>query len=148
MTKMIDISKKGDILRRATASGTITLNKTTVDAIRENRVKKGDVLSTAKIAGIQAVKETPRIIPLCHPIPITSVEVSFELETEKVICECVVTARYKTGVEMEALVGVTSALLTVWDMVKYLEKDVDGQYPHTRIDTIKVIKKEKGDNGA
>jgi cyclic pyranopterin phosphate synthase len=145
---MIDINGKDDVPRRATARGELTLKAATVDAIRENRVKKGDVLSTAKIAGIQAVKDTPRIIPLCHPIPVTSAKVSFELANEMVICECVVTARYKTGVEMEALVGVTSALLTVWDMVKYLEKDSKGQYPTTRLNSIMVIEKEKGNNGA
>jgi cyclic pyranopterin phosphate synthase len=145
---MIDIGEKDDVMRRATARGELTLEKATIDAIRENRVKKGDVLSTAKVAGIQAVKDTPRIIPLCHPIPISNAEVSFELLEEKVICECVVSARYKTGVEMEALVGVTSALLTVWDMVKYLEKDSEGQYPRTRLDSITVLEKEKGSNGA
>ncbi|MCK5548221.1 MAG: cyclic pyranopterin monophosphate synthase MoaC [Thermoplasmata archaeon] len=141
---MIDISEKRDVSRRARARGEITLNASTVDAIRESRIKKGDVLSTAKVAGIQAVKDTPKILPLCHPIPITSVDVSLRLEKEKVVCECDVKAEYKTGVEMEALVGVTSALLTVWDMVKYLEKDDNGQYPGTRIDCIRVVEKEKG----
>lgn len=143
MTKMVDISDKNDIVRRAKARAELTLNKTTVDAIRNNEIKKGDVFSTAKIAGIQAVKGTSRIIPLCHPIPISSVEISLDLEEEKVNCECSVTAKYKTGVEMEALVGATCALLTVWDMVKYLEKDEQGQYPTARIDGVKVLEKEK-----
>ncbi len=144
MTKMIDISEKRNVSRRAKARGEIKLSASTMDAIRESRIKKGDVISTAKVAGIQAVKDTPKMLPLCHPIPITSVDVSLKLEKDRVVCECDVKAEYKTGVEMEALVGVTSALLTVWDMVKYLEKDDKGQYPETRIDCIKVVEKEKG----
>jgi cyclic pyranopterin phosphate synthase len=143
MTKMVDISGKGDLTRRAKARGEITLKESTIDAIRENRIKKGDVLSTAKVAGIQAVKDTSRILPLCHPIPITKADISIDLQGPKLACECEVKAEYKTGVEMEALVGVTSALLTVWDMVKYLEKDDQGQYPTTRIDSIVVMEKEK-----
>ncbi len=148
MTRMVDIGEKDDVPRRAVARGELTLSRATVDAIRAGKVKKGDVLPTAKVAGIQAVKETPRILPLCHQIPITSVDVSFVLENEKVVCECAVGARYKTGVEMEALVGVAGALLTVWDMVKYLEKDEGGQYPRARIDAVRVVRKEKGENGA
>jgi cyclic pyranopterin phosphate synthase len=83
------------------------------------------------------------MIPLCHPIPIESVEVTFDLKEDRVTAYCHVKANYKTGVEMESLAGVSTALLTIWDMVKYLEKDENGQYPSTCINDIKVVLKEK-----
>jgi cyclic pyranopterin phosphate synthase len=143
MTKMVDIGDKNMSRRVARARGEIRLKADTIDAIKKGEIKKGDVLSTTKTAAILAVKNTPSIIPLCHPIPIDSVEVFFDLSEEKVCCECEVKADYKTGVEMEALTGVSVALLTVWDMVKYLEKDSEGQYPTTTISNIQVLKKEK-----
>ena len=143
MTKMVDISNKEASLRMAKAKGVLKLKKSTVTTIKEGDVRKGDVLSTAKIAAILAVKKTPEIIPLCHPIPINSVEVSLDLGDDIVLCECTVTAHYSTGVEMESLVGVSTALLTVWDMVKYLEKDDRGQYLITNISSIKVVSKQK-----
>jgi cyclic pyranopterin phosphate synthase len=143
MTKMVDISQKEASLRMAKAKGVLKLKKSTVSAIKDKSIKKGDVLSTAKTAAILAVKKTPDIIPLCHPIPINSVEVSLDLGEDIIVCECTVTAHYATGVEMESLVGVSIALLTVWDMVKYLEKDEHGQYPTTNISNIKVVSKQK-----
>jgi cyclic pyranopterin phosphate synthase len=141
---MVDISGKDELLRVARAKGMITLKKDTIKAIKENKIKKGDVRSTAQTAAILAVKNTPTILPLCHPIPISSVEVSFEIGEDYVLCECEVKAEYKTGVEMESLAGVTTALLTIWDMVKYLEKDEGGQYPTTRLNQIEVVSKQKG----
>jgi cyclic pyranopterin phosphate synthase len=141
---MIDISGKEIVHREAEASGVIRLRKTTVDAIRERRVKKGDPLQAAEIACILAVKRTPELIPLCHQIPITSVNVEFEMRGDSIVARCQVSADYKTGVEMEALTGLTVALLTIWDMVKYLEKDERGQYPSTVITDIKVDEKRKG----
>jgi cyclic pyranopterin phosphate synthase len=143
MTKMVDIGDKNDVQRLARAKGELKLKASTMEAIREKRIVKGDVMSAAKIAAIQAVKETSKILPLCHPIPITGIDVSIQLTDERVECECTVKARYKTGVEMEALIGVSTALLTVWDMVKYLEKDEGGQYPMTRIESILVVEKSK-----
>jgi cyclic pyranopterin phosphate synthase len=140
---MIDISEKPIVARTAIAQGEIKLKNKTIEAINKKTVKKGDVFECAKVAGISAVKNTSLLIPFCHQIPLTSAKIDFELKEELVICKCEVKAEYKTGVEMDALVGVTTALLTVWDMVKYLEKDDEGQYPLTRIDNIKVIKKEK-----
>jgi cyclic pyranopterin phosphate synthase len=102
------------------------------------------VLEAAKITAIQAVKSTPDIVPYCHPIPIESVQVDFKITEDSLTCVVEVNAHYRTGVEMEALTGVSAALLTVWDMVKYLEKDEKGQYPSTRITDIKVVTKEKG----
>jgi cyclic pyranopterin phosphate synthase len=107
-------------------------------------VVKGNVLATAQVAAILAVKETPRIIPLCHPIPIGGITVEFT-ETDSTIGVSVrVVSTGKTGVEMEALTGVSVALLTIWDMVKSAEKDSHGQYPHTRIEGIRVVGKRKG----
>jgi cyclic pyranopterin phosphate synthase len=101
-------------------------------------------LSLSKLAGIQAAKATAVILPLCHQVPLTSVEVDLDLENDGLVCRCTVSAYYRTGVEMEALVGATVALLNVWDMVKYLEKNKYGQYPATRISDVKVVRKVKG----
>lgn len=142
--KMVDVSGKEVVHREAEAVGKIQLKKGTVDAIKAGKVKKGDPLSVAEVASILAVKRTPETIPLCHPIPITSVTMEFQLGVDCIEARCRVTADYKTGVEMEALAGVTAALLTIWDMVKYLEKDKDGQYPSTAIAGIRVVEKRKG----
>jgi len=141
---MVDITKKPLVLRTATAAGSIRLKKSTIKAINAGQVKKGDVLSTARLAAILAVKDTPRIIPMCHTIPVTGLEVKFELEEERVHVAVTVTSLGMTGVEMEALTGVAVALLNVWDMVKYLEKDDTGNYPETKIEAIWVKDKIKG----
>lgn len=141
---MVDITAKPPLFRKATASGTIRLKESTIKAIRAGQVKKGDVLGTARLAAILAVKDTPRLIPLCHPIPITGLEVNFELESERVRATVTVTSVGRTGVEMEALTGAAVALLNVWDMVKYLEKDETGNYPETEIEEIRVLQKRKG----
>jgi cyclic pyranopterin phosphate synthase len=143
MRKMVDISGKESQLRTAKAKGEIKLKSETVLAIKKGEIKKGDVLGTAQTAAILAVKNTPNMIPLCHPIPINSVTVDFDVKEDVISCECVVKAKYKTGVEMESLAGVSVALLTIWDMVKYLEKNEEGQYPTTRITNIEVLSKEK-----
>jgi len=140
---MVNITEKPIVFRKATASGSILLKESTVTAIKTGNVLKGDVLTTARLAAILAVKDTPRLIPLCHPLPITGLEVNFELGAERVRSTVTVTTLGKTGVEMEALTGVSVALLNVWDMVKYLEKDETGNYPETRIDEIKVLEKKK-----
>jgi cyclic pyranopterin phosphate synthase len=141
---MVDVSGKEMVPRTAEALGRIRLRKGTVDAIRGGRVRKGDPLAAAEIACIQAVKRTPELIPMCHPIPIGSVEAEFSLGEDTVEATCRVSAVYRTGVEMEALTGVSVALLTVWDMVKYLEKDEAGQYPETAITDVRVREKRKG----
>lgn len=146
MTKMVDISGKGSVKRVATAEGSLKLKKSTLAAISANHVKKGDVITASKLAGIQAAKGTSALLPLCHQIPLTAVELEIAIKDGKLVCRCKVSAEYKTGVEMEALVGVTTALLNAWDMVKYLEKDTRGQYPGTEISGIKVISKTKGDD--
>lgn len=146
MAKMVDIGGKGSVKRVATAEGSLRLKKSTLAAISANHVKKGDVITASKLAGIQAAKATSELLPLCHQIPLTSVELEIAVKDDRLVCRCTVSAEYKTGVEMEALVGVTTALLNAWDMVKYLEKDIRGQYPGTEISRVKVTRKTKGDD--
>lgn len=141
--QMVDVGEKPDTERRAVASGRINLQKSTIDAIRDDAVDKGNVLTTARIGAIQAVKHTWESIPMCHQIPITNVDTDFEVETDHVRIEVSVETIGKTGCEMEALTGVTTGLNAVWDMVKAVEKDDDGQYPTTRITDVRVLEKEK-----
>ena len=141
--KMVDISKKDDVERFCVAEGYIKLKPETIKLIKEHKIKKGNVLTTAQIAGILAVKKTYELIPMCHPIPITSINIDFEIFENKIKAICSVKTTYKTGIEMEALTGVSIALLTIWDMVKSAEKDGDGQYKTAEIFGIRVVKKIK-----
>jgi cyclic pyranopterin phosphate synthase len=141
--QMVDITAKADVTREATAKGRIYLRKETLLAIRGGAVIKGNVLATARIAATLAVKDTPRIIPMCHQIPIGAIEVEFSDEESWIEATVRVKTVGKTGVEMEALTGVSVALLTIWDMVKSAEKDSEGQYPVTRIEGICVTEKNK-----
>lgn len=140
---MIDISEKGDVERVATASGGIKLKSSTIEKITSGTTRKGNVLECAEMAAILAVKKTPDIIPLCHQINIENVKVEFVLREENIKASVFVKSVGKTGVEMDALHGLSVALLTIWDMVKAEEKDETGNYPHTRIEAIQVDKKEK-----
>lgn len=142
--RMVDVTGKPDVSRSATATGRIYLSGQTLRAISEKTTRKGNVLATAEIAAIQGVKETSRIIPMCHPLPIGGVSVAFNETNEFIEATVTVKTYGKTGVEMEALTGVSVALLTIWDMVKSAEKDEHGQYPMTRIEGISVLSKEKG----
>ena len=141
--KMIDISGKKEIYREATAIGRIKLKKETVEKIMKGEIEKGNVFPVAKTAAILAVKKTPEIIALCHPIPINSVKVDIYPVEDGVEVKVTVIAISKTGVEMEALSGVSVALLNIWDMVKKYEKDELGQYPETVIYAIRVLEKIK-----
>jgi cyclic pyranopterin phosphate synthase len=141
---MIDISEKDSIPRIAKASGKIFLKKETIEKIKIKDIKKGDVITIAKIAAINAVKKVPDLIPLCHPIPINNISVEIEVEDDNTLkATCLVKSVAKTGVEMEALTGVSVALLNIWDVVKMYEKDEKGQYPTTLISEIKVDEKIK-----
>ena len=142
--KMIDVSGKKVVSRKAVAAGVIKLKASTVEAIREGKIKKGDPLTVGEIAAILAVKKTPELIPLCHNIPIGKAHVEYTLEEKSIEARCTVITNAQTGVEMEALAGVTTALLNIWDMTKYLEKDEDGQYPDAVITDIRVLEKVKG----
>lgn len=141
---MVDISDKPEVTREATAQGCIKLKTETLHLIKEGKIAKGDPLYTAKIAGIMAAKRTSTLIPLCHPLTLTKVEVKTEiLGDSKVQVTATVKTKAQTGVEMEALTATAVSLLTVWDMVKQYEKDAEGQYPSTAIESIRVIKKLK-----
>ena len=145
MMSMIDITAKPEVFREATAKGRIKLREETVGRIREGRVEKGDPLYAAKIAGVLAAKKTSSLIPLCHPIPLTDVDIDVWIENEDMVeVQSIVRTKAQTGVEMEALVAAAAALLTIWDMTKQYEKDAEGQYPYTAIESIRVIRKVKG----
>jgi cyclic pyranopterin phosphate synthase len=142
---MVDISKKEESYREAVAEGKIRLRPETIKAIRERRIEKGDVLATAGLAALNAVKKTSELLFYCHPLEITSVEPQFSLGEDTITVLVKVKSTGKTGVEMEALTGVSVALLTIWDMVKALEKDEKGQYPFTYISDIRVVRKIKNE---
>jgi len=143
--KMVDVSGKDVVYREAKARGCIKLRRETVEKIKAGTVEKGDVFTASKLAAIMAAKKTPEILPLCHPITIDYVDVWFTFESEDTICaEATVKSRDRTGVEMEALLAVSIALLNIWDMVKKYEKDEAGQYPFTEIFGIRVSSKIKG----
>ncbi|MFC7046293.1 cyclic pyranopterin monophosphate synthase MoaC [Halobacteriaceae archaeon GCM10025711] len=141
--QMVDVGDKPDTARRAVARGEIHLSASTIAAIREDSVEKGDVLATARVGAVQAVKHTWETIPMCHQIPITNVDTAFDVQDDRVVLEVTVGTVGKTGCEMEALQGVTTGLNVVWDMVKAAEKDADGQYPGTAIRDVRVVAKEK-----
>ncbi len=145
--KMVDVGEKPPVLRIAVAGGSIKLKPKTVDLIKSSSIEKGDVLAVARVAAIQAVKRTSESIPLCHPIPVDHVSVDFTIGSDCIGCTVRVRAVAKTGVEMEALCGVSAALLTIWDMTKKYEKDEKGQYPETFISEIRVLNKHKGELG-
>jgi cyclic pyranopterin phosphate synthase len=141
--QMVDVGDKPDTSRRAVAEGTIHLQPSTVAAIRADDIGKGDVLATARVGAVQAVKHTWETIPMCHQIPITNVETTFDVAEDRVDLTVAVETTGKTGCEMEALEGVTTGLNVVWDMVKAAEKDDDGEYPDTAIRNVRVTEKTK-----
>ena len=141
---IINIGSKPIVERRATARGRVVLQEASKSAIESNSIKKGNVLEASTVAALQAVKDTPRIIPHCHPIPLEGTEVSWHWDNTSLWCTVSVSAHYKTGIEMEALTGVAAGLLCAFDMVKSLEKDEEGQYPVARITDLEVVEKFKG----
>jgi cyclic pyranopterin monophosphate synthase len=139
---MVDVGDKAQTRRAARAEGNIVMSAATFAAIRQGTAKKGDVLGVARIAAIQATKRTGELIPLCHPIALTHVSVEFLLDADhcKVTC-CVTTETVgRTGVEMEALTGVSAALLTIYDMCKAMDRGM-------RIDAIRLLEKQGGRSG-
>ncbi|GGM23026.1 cyclic pyranopterin monophosphate synthase MoaC [Haloarcula argentinensis] len=139
--QMVDVGDKAESQRRAVARGQIRLTESTLAAIDADEVEKGDVLATARIGAIQAVKHTWETVPMCHQIPITNVEVEFNVDDDAVEITVAVETVGKTGCEMEALEGVTTGLNVVWDMVKANEKDDNGEYPTTAIQNVRVVEK-------
>jgi len=141
---MVDITSKPEVHREATAKGRIKLKPETIRRIKQGKIEKGDPFTVAKIAGILAAKNTSSLIPLCHPLPLTSINVDLRVVgSSEVEVEATVKTKAQTGVEMEALAAVSAALLTVWDMTKQYEKDAEGQYPSTVIESIRVVRKLK-----
>lgn len=135
---MVDVSAKPDQVRTAEATGHIILARTTISLIRQNKMKKGDVLTVAEIAGIQGGKKTSELIPLCHPLSITKMEVRASLDKTGVRIESLARCTGPTGIEMEALTAVSVALLTVYDMCKAADKTM-------QIDEIRLVSKSKED---
>jgi cyclic pyranopterin phosphate synthase len=122
--RMVDTGEKEITLRRAVASAKVLMNPTTLSALREHRTPKGDPIETARVAGIMAAKRTADLIPLCHPLPLTHVDVQATLEGSGVALTAEVSTNAQTGVEMEALTAVSIAALTIYDMCKALEKGI------------------------
>ncbi|MGX8773482.1 MAG: cyclic pyranopterin monophosphate synthase MoaC [Bacillota bacterium] len=140
--RMVDVSGKDITHRVAVAEGVIAVNREVMDAIKGNKVTKGDVLTVAQVAGIMGTKKTSELIPMCHPLSLTNAEVTYEVDDEaceiKAICRAVTDGR--TGVEMEALTGVSTALLTIYDMCKAIDKRMV-------IKDIHLVSKEGGKSG-
>jgi cyclic pyranopterin phosphate synthase len=134
--RMVDVSAKAIQLREAVAQGEVHLQPATLDLIQSDRIAKGNVLATARIAGIQAAKRTGELIPLCHPLPITHCEVNFEIAPGRITITASAKIAAQTGVEMEALTAVAIAALTIYDMCKAVDKEIC-------ITEIKVISKTK-----
>lgn len=141
--RQVDVSGKEVVRREAVARGFIRLKPETIRRIRSGDVEKGDPLQVARLAGINAAKLTPLLLPLCHSLKLEYVEVNLNVMDDGVEAVVRVVAHEKTGVEMEALTAVSITLLNVWDVVKKYEKDESGQYPSTEITSIKVVRKIK-----
>lgn len=139
---MVDVTEKPETIREATAAGRILVNRRVFRAIREGTAAKGDVLGVAATAGIMGAKRTSELIPMCHILPITNCKIRFHMNEEAcaVHCECTVKVTGKTGVEMEALTGVSTALLTIYDMCKAMDKAME-------ISGICLVKKTGGKSG-
>jgi cyclic pyranopterin monophosphate synthase len=144
MARQRDVGGKPRVGRRAVATGYLTLSPSTRRAIGARTVEKGDPVAAGELAGLLAMKRTPELIPHCHSVGLTSSRVELGLSARGVRVTAEASAVDRTGVEMEALVGATVALLTVWDMVKYLEKDGRGLYPRTSLGPVRVTLKKKG----
>ena len=134
--QMVDVSGKPQSVRTAIASGKISLRKETVDLISKNRIAKGNVIATARIAGIQAAKQTPQLIPLCHTLPLSDVKIDIVTSIDGAEVKCTARTVAQTGVEMEALTGVAVALLTIYDMCKAVDKEM-------RISDVQLVEKTK-----
>lgn len=140
--RMVDVSAKDDTSRTAIVRCLVRLAPETLTLLKENALPKGDVLTTAKIAGIQAVKRTADMIPMCHPLPISYADIRFNVVDEQSVIEleCEVRTTYKTGIEMEALVGAQIAAATIYDMCKAVQKDIV-------IDACRLVFKSGGKSG-
>jgi len=136
--RMVDVGAKPVVFRRAAAAGTLVCQAATIRLLKQQALPKGDVLAVARIAGIQAVKQTADLIPLCHPLPLTRIALDFRIRATAVEISCIVETEARTGVEMEALTGVSIAALTLYDMCKAVDKTM-------RIEGVQVVEKVKRD---
>ena len=134
--RMVDVSGKPLSARVAIASGQIKVKPETVNAIAQNQIAKGNVLAAAQIAGIQAAKRTAELIPLCHPLPLSNIDVEFETNAKVITATCTARTTAQTGVEMEALTGVVIALLTIYDMCKAIDDAME-------ISSVRLLRKTK-----
>ena len=137
---MVAINNKKESKREATATGTVILSKKAINEIKKEKISKGNVLNTARIAGIMAAKKTSDLIPLCHPIPVEAIKIDFDIEDNNINVLAIVSTTNKTGVEMEALMAVNIACLTIYDMIKSIDK-------HAKINSVKLISKSGGKSG-
>lgn len=138
--KMVDVSEKSATVRQATAMARIRMEKATLELIRQGGMAKGDVLAVAQVAGIMAVKQTAQMIPMCHPLALSGVDISFRFEEEALVLRATVRCTGQTGVEMEALHAASVAALTVYDMCKAVQKDME-------ITDLRLLKKSGGKSG-
>ena len=138
--RMVDVTEKAETTRTAVAEGRIRMNRETAELIRTGGIAKGDVLAVAQVAGIMAAKRTPDIIPMCHSLRLTGVDIAFTLEEEAVHIRATVLCKGETGVEMEALTAVSAAALTIYDMCKAVQKDME-------IGEIRLCRKTGGKSG-
>ena len=140
--RMVDVSSKAETAREATAKGSVYMSAETLALVTSGKAAKGDVLTTAQIAGIMAAKRTSELIPMCHPLPLTGIDVSLEPDDSRNAIDITATVRTtaKTGVEMEAMTAVTVAALTVYDMTKAAQKDI-------RIGDVRLVRKSGGKSG-
>lgn len=140
--RMVDVSEKFDTVREAVAIGTVSMKRETIERIKEGTISKGDVLSVAQVGGIMGAKNTPQIIPMCHPIMISGCDISFRIDVENNKIEITATTKTvgKTGIEMEALTAVSTAALTIYDMCKAIDREMV-------INNIMLVKKSGGKSG-
>ena len=138
--KMVDVGHKPATQRIALAEGIVDLNETTMNLLRQSALPKGDVLTCAKIAGIMAAKKTAELIPMCHPLSLSSVDVRFRIEGTSIQCLCETRTTGPTGVEMEAIVGVQAVCATIYDMCKAVQRDIV-------IRRVRLLRKEGGKSG-
>ncbi len=138
--KMVDVSSKKETLRVATACGKIYMKESTINLITNKEIKKGDVFGVAQVAGILGAKQTQNLIPMCHSLNLSSCDITYEVEKNYLLCKCTVKVTGQTGVEMEAITGVTLALVTIYDMCKAVDKEMV-------ISEIELIEKIGGKSG-
>ena len=138
--KMVDVSEKSTTVRQATAMARVRMQESTLELIRQGGMKKGDVLAVAQVAGIMAAKQTAQMIPMCHPLALSGVDISFRFEEEALVLRATVRCTGQTGVEMEALHAVSVAALTVYDMCKAVQKDME-------ITDLRLLQKSGGKSG-